>query len=287
MVGSPPGDDDWHRPRFAGVTPIGVAHIKASCGRMWTEPEGRQAAYASNLCARCWPPFEVPQTRKLLGHHIETKRIEVDPRGISIIGPLSGDSAVDRPIEWRMPFVLSVLDVADGVRTTYRGLMTATTPRKIAGTAEPFADVAQYATGVRFSSVSVDAIGRSDLLPERGRRATERAILNLATKILMTGPSQAIPSVSEVAGALDRPSPALSAKDRHDAVLRRVGLLSDRFSGDPNCMDKIRFDSELRSLSARDVPYSTGYVRQLKSTAAQRGYCAPLTPRGRGGGRRT
>lgn len=291
LLGSPADDLLWHRPLRAGVAKSDAVLIEAKCGLRWRHSEGRQAPHAPDLCHQCWPRYEVPQSRKLLGHYIETESIRLDTRSLSLVGSLErlpplgmGHDPSVRPLEWKLPFVLALLDVADGVRTTYRGLMTAQTPQNIAGTTDPFADYAQYATKVAFTSVSVETHGDPDVLNERIRRASEQAIQNLAATILKTAPDGRTPTAPEVAAALHRSHQMNDARIRRDEILQRVAQLVEQFDGEKNWVELVRSDPTLQELAGRT--YTRSYVRVLKMESARAGYLPTPKPRGRSGGRK-
>ena len=270
LLGKPVEDARWHRPLRSGVAPSGAVLIEAACGLRWRGDNGEQTRYGHHLCDLCWPRYEVAASKKLLGHYIEFRGLEFPGE----VSPVVREGE-DVTVRYRhtCPFRLSVLDVEDGVRTTFWGLLSGMTP--VDTTNNPFADFAHQATVV-FTAVAVEAPGAPELLNERTKQASTKAIQNVATRILTMSPDGREPTASEVAASLSRPFRASEA-EHHDSILRRVAK-AVRESDGMDWKERARQDSELG--------YSSGYLRVLKSQAATAGYLPPLKPRGRNGGRR-
>jgi len=283
LLGSRKGDSLWHRPVRAGITPEGRVHIRARCGRRWTDNRGRQAEFAGDLCATCWPPFEDRRHDRTLGHFIEFRRL--GEMTFTSVDALPTDPRDTTPVlTTEMPFALSVLDVADGVRVAYRGIATVKTPRMPQTSSKPDADWLQYATKVQFTGITVDVHGSPEQFNERSRLASGKALMNIARAILLTSPMGGLPTAAQVASRLDKASEIADTRANQETILRRIAELADHHAGEPDWIEAARLDTKLGKLAGQVYAVST-FKKKVHDARTFREHVGK--PRGRSGGRRT
>lgn len=260
----------WHQPAVlevdedADLRHIALVDLRTRCGEDVRVGRLLSADYSPELCQRCWPPLAV-QPGEALGHLLERAELEL-PRG---------------------RFGVSVIDVGEGVRTTYRGRLSLDLRRFSKPTSDVHRDFSALARHAVIDAVETELHGPGIALDRRMKIAMSRTSQEIAIRLAIAGRGNKQPSRQEVREILGWASKSRSERrdaDRYE-LLQAVARV---YNANPIQGERTKLicqDAEVLRL-LRNGKLSEEYARQLVRKAAAAGLIPPLTPRGRNGGRR-